>query len=78
MKYCIIRKYHKNMNIRFLPLQTRRRVVKQGLTLDEAKKHDEYFDKHFPCNYFHKSAFKDIIMPEEKCKKLKGYDRNMT
>jgi hypothetical protein len=72
-KYCIVRNYDKQFPLASLPLQTRKRVVKQGLTLEEAKSHDEYFDKHFPCNYFHRSAFKDTIMPEEKCKKLKGF-----
>ena len=54
-------------------MQTRKRVVRQGLTLEEAKKHDEYFDKYYPCNYFHKSAFKDEYAPENSCVNLKGY-----
>lgn len=73
MKYCIIRKYHKNLNARFLPLRTKKRVVRKGLSFKEAVEHCKFFA---PSLSFHGKMFKDEIIEESKCLKLKGYKKS--
>jgi len=64
--YCILRQYHPGIPVKRLPLQARTRVVRKGLTLEQAQTHCKD-PKTSTAYYF------DSYSLEENCKNKKGY-----
>lgn len=65
--YCILRQYHPGIPLNHLPLRARTRVVRKGLTLEQAQAHCND-PKTSTAYYF------DSYSSEEKCKHKKGYN----
>jgi len=65
--YCVVRQYHTKIPLKNLPLGARNRVVRKGLTLEQAQVHclspKASTDKYY-----------DFYLPDEKCKHKKGYN----